>query len=224
MKTSACVSICAIFLFAGALSAQNNGSSANGTFQFSSADRTLTIEFDAREHGSGQTKGQVTLSGSVEVPDQDVDGEGGGAPAEVVAVSLKIEVDCLQLAKKNPEDTDYVRAAMSGEITESSVPGLVGRRGILAVEDNGEGSKAPEPDRFMWGLYRTRTLNWVATDAELEFDPGAGLTWLATDAERTDDAGIPSHPSETVDCKTFPVSSYTFENLAHGNGNIQVKK
>jgi hypothetical protein len=76
---------------------------------------------------------------------------------------------------------------------------------------------------FTWGLYGTPDLTWVASDAELELDPGIGLTWLATDFEREDDVGIPSHPSTEIGCETFSFGAYAMQELAHGNGNIQVR-
>lgn len=59
--------------------------------------------------------------------------------------------------------------------------------------------------------------------AEREDDNGASLTWLATDAERPDDVGIPSNQSKVIGCGTFPLSSYSFADIAHGGGNVQVK-
>ena len=41
------------------------------------------------------------------------------------------------------------RASMSGTITDSSQPELVGSRSLLVVEDNGQGNKAT-PDRVTW--------------------------------------------------------------------------
>jgi hypothetical protein len=200
--------VCALPLFA------DSGPSTNGSFEFTAASGPLAFEFNARLLNNGSTQGEMKVTGSVDLPDQDVDGEGAGSGEGVVDVSMTVNVDCLAVSGN--------KAAMSGEVTESSVGAYVGRRAIMAVEDNGEG-KNDEPDRFTWGFYGSPTLTWVATDAELEFDTGVGLSWLATDYEREDDAGIPSHPSTTVDCHTFPNSAYALEVLPHGAGNIQVR-
>ena len=200
--------VCALPLFA------DSGPSTNGSFDFAAASGPLAFEFNARLLNNGSTQGEMTVTGSVDLPDQDVDGEGVGSGAGVVDVSMTVNVDCLVVNGN--------RAALSGEVTESSVGAYVGRRAIMAVEDNGEGKNA-EPDRFTWGFYGSPTLTWVATAAELEFDEGVGLTWLATDFEREDDVGIPSHSSTTVDCHTFPASAYALEVLPHGAGNIQVR-
>lgn len=200
--------VCALPLFA------DSGPSTNGSFEFTAASGPLEFEFNARIKNNGSTEGEITLTGSVDLPDQDVDGEGIGSGPEVVELSMTVTVDCLVVNGNH--------AAMSGEVTESNIASYVGRRAIMAVEDNGEGSKAP-PDRFTWGFYGSPTMTWVATDAELEFDEGAGLTWLATDYEREDDVGIPSNASTTVTCQTFPTGAYAFEVLPHGSGNIQVK-
>jgi hypothetical protein len=217
MKISARATFFAIFLLTVAipLFAQNSGPSATGSFQFASGEQPLTIEFNARTKPNGSTEGQITLSGSVNVPDQDVDGEGFSSGGSLVAVSLEIEVDCLNVNGN--------AAAMSGVITDSNVPAYIGNRALLAVVDNGEGVKAPALDQFMWGIYGTPDLTWVATDAELEFDPGVGLTWLATDFEREDDEGIESNASTTIDCQTFSTGAYSFEDLPNSGGNIQVR-
>jgi hypothetical protein len=41
------------------------------------------------------------------------------------------------------------RAVLSGVITSSSEPSLLGQRSLLAVEDNGQGNNGP-PDRYAW--------------------------------------------------------------------------
>jgi len=192
----------------------DGGPSTNGSFEFSAASGPLEFVFDARLLNNGATQGEMTVTGSVDLPDQDVDGEGGGSGAGVVALSLTVNVDCLVVNGN--------RAALSGEVTQSNVDAYIGRSAILAVEDNGEGENEG-PDRFTWGFYGTPTLTWVPTDAELEFDEGAGLNWVATDFEREDDVGIPSHPSTLVDCHTFPASAYALESLPLGAGNLQVK-
>lgn len=203
-----------LLLVAIPLFAQNSGPSASGGFHFSAGGHPLNVEFHARTDKNGVTDGKIKLSGSADMPDQDVDGEGFSGGSSLVSVSLDISVDCLALSGN--------AAAMSGEIVDASIPAYIGHRALLAVVDNGEGAKAL-PDQFMWGVYGTPDLTWVPSDAELEFDPGVGLTWIATDFEREDDIGIPSHPDTTVDCHTFSGDDYTFENLGRGGGNIQVK-
>jgi hypothetical protein len=91
------------------------------------------------------------------------------------------------------------------------------------VQDNGEGVNQPSPDRLTWGLYESTKPDWVPVDAERPDDIGATLTWIAKDAERSDDVGIPSNQSTTVGCTSFPLSSYSFVNVPHGSGNVQVK-
>ena len=214
MKTTSLVSVCVLLLSAATASAQNNGTSANGGFHFPVDGRTIHIEFDARQHENGTIQGQVSFSGEVEIPDQDVDGVGGGSGGNVVNLTVRVDVDCLRVSGN--------QAVMSGVISDANVAGYLGKRAILAVEDGGEGSKAPV-DKFTWGVYGTTAATWVASDAELEVDPGVGLIWLATDAEREDDAGISSHVDPTVTCQTFPIGAYALQDLEQGSGNIQVK-
>jgi hypothetical protein len=192
----------------------DSGPSTNGSFDFAAASGPLVFEFNAQQQNNGNTTGEITLTGSVDLPNQDVDGEGIDSGEGVVDVSMTVSVDCLSVNGN--------RATLSGEVTESNIGSYVGNRAIMAVEDNGEGKNDPL-DRFTWGLYGTPDLTWVATDAELEFDEGVGLTWLATDAEREDDEGVPSNASTLVDCHSFPIGAYAFEDLPHGAGNIQVK-
>lgn len=217
MKISARFAFGAVVLVLVALPlfAQNSGPSATGSFHFNSGDYPLSIDFNARKKPNGSTEGQIVLTGSASVPDQNVDGEESGGGSTIATVAITVEVDCLKISGN--------AAAMSGEIVDANIPAYIGQRALLAVVDNGEGVKAPAPDQFIWGLYSTQSLTWVATDAELEFDPGVGLSWIATDFERDDDAGIPSNRDTTIGCDSFPLASYSFEDLPHGSGNIQVR-
>ena len=188
--------------------------SASGAFHVKTDEGTRNVEFNAQASGSGAT-GEIKFSAPLSIPNQDVDEDGtGDLQLSMTTVSLRIDVDCLRV--------DGNRASLGGVVTDSSVSGYVGRRMLLTVEDGGEGANAPH-DRYTWGQYRSTSGSWTATDAELVFDPGVGLTWIATDAERTDDAGVSSVHSTTVDCNSFPLSSYALEDLPLGSGNIQVR-
>jgi hypothetical protein len=222
MKMTAFVSRFFVFgvclVLTATLSAQNNGPSAQGDFAFATGGLAWAIQFDARLQNKGATQGQITIVGSIDVPDQDVDGEGNGGSIGVAQVSMTVEVDCLRIAGK--------RAAIGGIVEDASNENYIGRRGLLIIEDNGEGSKA-SLDRFTWGLYGNEGIQWVATDAELVFDAGAGLSWFATDAERDDDIGRPSHGSSEITCQSFSLAAYDSDNelqaIPHGGGNLQVK-
>jgi len=207
------VALCALFLSAFALTAvAQSGPSANGDFQFALTGATGAIQFNAKAQGSG-AKGQMTFTGTSEISNEDVDGEGTTAGA-LTGASMSVDLDCLRVNGN--------QAAMSGVITASSVAQLVGTRAILSVEDGGEGKK-DSPDKFSWGVYRASAMNWTPSDAEVPGDAGWMFSWIATDAERNDDAGVPNSRSTSVDCKSFPLGSYAFEEVAHGAGNIQVK-
>lgn len=189
--------------------------SASGGFHVVTDDGTRNVEFNAKIHPNGRASGDLKFSIPITVGDQDVDEDGTGDPGTTTTnLSVRVDVDCLRV-KDN-------RAALAGLVKESSVGAYVGRRIVFTVEDGGEGKNAA-PDRYTWGQYRSTAPTWVASDAELEFDPGVGLMWVATDFERTDDAGISSSPSAGVDCQSFPLSSYALEDLPQGSGNIQVK-
>ena len=188
--------------------------SVSGGFHVVSDEGTRNIEFNAKINPNGSTSGDLKFSGPISVPDQDVDGDGTGDPSATTTLTLRVTIDCLKVQGN--------RAVLAGLVKESNISAYVGRRMLLTVEDGGEGKNAP-PDRYTWGQYRSTAATWVASDAELGFDPGVGLTWTATDAERSDDVGIPSTPSTGIDCQTFPLGSYALENLPEGSGNIQVK-
>jgi len=196
--------------------AEKSGPSAGGSFQFSVAGLVQTVDFSARTDKDGDSSGELTFSGAAELPDQDVDGGSGQTTAGLISdVYYTARFDCLEVNGN--------RAVMSGVVTGSTLPSYIGQRVLLVVEDNGEGVGQPSPDRLTWGVYAQHARTWTPSDAELEVDPGVGLTWTATDAERNDDMGIPSHRSEQVTCKSFPLSSYSLADVAHGDGNIQVR-
>ena len=207
--------LCASLLVTFAVAAQNGGTASNGDFQFALTGATGAIQYDARLHGTS-AQGQMTFNGAIEISNEDVDGTGNVTPPSVSNVSLTVSFDCLRVNGN--------RAAMSGTVSSSNVPEYLGLRALLAVQDNGEGNKAPAPDRFTWGVYRSNAIAWLPSDAEDPADTGATLTWLASDAERLDDVPVVmNQPGGGIDCKSFPFDSYAFEDLPHGAGNIQVK-
>lgn len=215
MKMNVRISVLAMVVVIAGFAHAQNGPSVNGDFVIDADAHSIEFTFHARKHNNGTTSGEMTFGATLDLTDQDVDGQGNGSGAGLLDVSMTVQINCLRIVGN--------QAALSGTVTQATTPSFVGRRALLAIEDNGEGVKAGAPDRFVWGLYSTQSGNWTASDAELLFDPGVGLTWHATDAERTDDVGIPSHPGTTVDCQSFPLASYSFEDLPHGAGNIQVK-
>jgi hypothetical protein len=194
--------------------AGSSGPSATGDFQFSLVDGPRYIQFDVRTNNNGQTKGQMTFNDPAAVVGSG-GGENASASSSVQGLFVTAEFDCLQI-KGNA-------AVMGGVITQSNALNAIGERVLLVVEDNGEGINAPSLDKLTWGVYSSSATGWIPSDAELENDPGVGLTWLATDSEREGDIGIPSNRSKTIGCHTFPLGSYSLIDVAHGFGNIQVR-
>ena len=208
---------CAIFvggIGSAAHAPDNAGPSANGTFQFTVGDGSVRyVSFDARIHKDNSVTGEMTYTDPSASPEVDTD---SAATASTTAgLSVKASFDCMVINGN--------RAVMSGVIVESNIGAALGRRVLLVVEDNEQGSNAPGLDKLSWGVYKPQNMTWTPTDAELENDIGASLRWIATDAERPDEAGIPSHPDPTIGCQSFPISSYAFVDVQHGAGNIQVK-
>ena len=216
MKSIAFASLAVLLLVGLALPsltlASADGPSASGSFQFSLDDGQLrNLEFNARVQNNGRTVGQMTFSdqAAVPVPDPD-DPTAINSPGAVMTAKF----DCLQIEGN--------RAVMSGVISESNILNAIGLRVLLVVEDNGEGVNA-FTDKLTWGIYTPQGTGWTPKDAERDDDNGASLKWLATDFERTDDVGIPSNPSKIVGCESFSLASYSFVDVVHGGGNIQVQ-
>lgn len=188
--------------------------SASGAFHASTDDGARDVEFHAMIHPNGSASGEIKFSGPLSIPDQDVDGDGTGDVVPETTVSLRVDVDCVNVVGN--------RAAIAGKVKDSNVGVYVGRQIILTVEDGGEGNNA-DPDRFTWGQYNPMAATWIASDAELEVDPGVGLIWFASDFEREDDVPVLSTPATGIDCRSFPLGSYSLVDLPQGTGNIQVK-
>jgi hypothetical protein len=217
MKSIAGAAIAALLLVSLALPgltrAAEDGPSASGQFQFTLDDGEVrNLEFNARNQNNGNTVGQMTFSDPAAVPVADPDNSSAVTNAGALVTA---KFDCLQIAGN--------QAVMSGVITESNIAAAIGVRVLLVVEDNGEGVNIATPDKLTWGVYQSSATNWIPKDAERDDDNGASLTWIAKDAERSDDAGVPSNPSKTIGCQSFPLSSYSFVDVKHGGGNIQVQ-
>jgi hypothetical protein len=191
--------------------AGNDGPSASGNFQFSLEDgQPRYLDFNAREQNKGTVVGEMTFSDPSVVPVSDPDGsDGPGSPGALV----KAKFDCLKITGN--------RAVMGGVISESNILAAVGLRVLLVVEDNGEGVNALN-DKLTWGIYLPQTTGWTPKDGEREDDNGASLSWIAKDFERPDDVGIPSNQSKTVGCESFSPVAYSFVDIVHGGGNVQV--
>ena len=207
--------LCGLLLLTFSAAAQNNGVAANGSFQFAVPGASGAIQFDARVQGTSQ-RGNMTFSANAEISNEDVDGEGGSS-SPVSTASMRVSFDCVRIAGN--------QATMSGLVTSSSVPAWVGRRGLLVVEDNGQGINATGPDRFTWGLYRTDANSWIPSDFEVPGDNGASLSWFVSDFDRPSDPLLPSSQFTPtgVHCRSFPFELYALTDVAHGSGNIQVK-
>lgn len=217
MKIRTFASILALFLLSLATSqlatAQTSGQSAKGTYQFSlEDDYTRYTEFDAATQPDGSTSGSMFFSDEATITYQDVDGT-GDKEVTYPGYSIKVVFDGLVV--------DRNQAVMSGTVSDSSNTSLIGQRVLLTVADNGDNTKVP--DQLTWGLYQPVKRDWTPSDAELKVDPGVGLRWVATDAERRDDQGVPMPRSETIDTKSFPISTYSFVDAERTAGDIVVQ-
>lgn len=219
MKSIAYLLLVGLFLLSFAAprlrAAGNSGPAANGDFQFSLDDGTTRyLTFDVRTNKDGVTKGTMNFTDPSTFADPN--GDGSAEVSNVLnGIFVTAEFDCLQIHGKS--------AVMGGVITQSNALNAVGQRILLVVQDNGEGINAASNDRLTWGVYRPATQSWIPRDAEVENDNGAFLSWVATDSERSDDVGVPSNKNQEIGCQSFPLSSYSFVDLQHGSGNVQVK-
>ena len=208
MKRISCVLVlvlaCLAFSTKRESRAEGGHLSANGDFQFVLEDGNRRyLQFSARVEGDNH--GSMTFSDPTLTPED----------ATTPGVQMTATFDCAKIQGN--------RAVMGGVITSSNILAAINSRVLLVVEDNGEGVNAPAPDRLTWGVYDNSVPGWTPKDAERDDDNGAMLKWLATDFERPDDPGVPSDKAKTVRCDTFPLSSYSFVEVEHGNGNIQVR-
>ena len=186
--------------------ADNNGPSASGDFQFTVGDGIeRSVAFNARIQQNGRSTGEMTFISKGDLEDISSN----------PAIYVKAGFDCLSIKDK--------RAVMSGVVKESNLGDLLGHRVILVVEDDGEGINAESRDKLTWGIYEPLNRTWTPQDAEVPGDTGWLLNWIATDFERPDDVGIPARGSEVIGCQSFSLSSYSFMDLPHGQGNIQVR-
>jgi len=219
MKCTICASIFLFVLVCIALPVMSfagaDGPSATGSFEFALEDgQPKFLKFNARTQNNGRTVGEMTFTDPNASATGDPDAPNApNAPA--TGVSMRASFDCLRI--------DGNRAVMSGAIVESNILTAIGLRVLLVVEDNGEGVDVPTPDKLTWGVYQNSANTWIPKDAERDDDNGALLTWIATDAERPDDVGVPSNQSKVIGCQSFPLSSYSFVDIKHGGGNVQVQ-
>jgi hypothetical protein len=186
---------------------------ASGTYQFTIDDKAVKdVEFDAHKLADGSTSGSMFFSDEETIVYQDVDGNGD--PQEKYAgVSLKADLDGLVVNGN--------QAVMSGTVSSSTIPYLVGLRVLLTVEDNGDNTRIP--DKMTWGVYKFIKRDWVPSDAEWKDDPGVGLRWWATDAEFRGDKGYQMpRPDAPADTQSFPIASYDFIITSDGVGDIRV--
>ena len=222
IKSIACASILALSMLISptspsTASAQTGGSVADGSIRYSLEDGlTKYIEFSAVANSDGSATGRVTFSGAVEIPDQDVDCNGdGGFSGRLENLQIDVDVDGMVV--------DRNRAVMSGVVRGATLSDYIGQRVLLVVEDNGAGIEDRDGDKFSWGLYKPAEEGWIPSDADLREDNGWQLTWIATDADRRDDEGIQITRGWSLNCQTFPLSSYDFADIAEGTGDIQVR-
>ena len=211
MKMSRVITILALLL-AGSVPAAA-AESARGSYQFTLGDRlTKYVEFDAQAQTGGGASGRLFYSDEAEVTEQDVDGVGDPEERQQ-GFYLSADLDGLTVSGN--------RAVMSGTVREASIKSLVGLRVLLTVEDNGNDGR--EPDKLTWGVYKPVKRDWTPSDAELERDPGVGMTWRATDAELREDPGIQMPPDESIGTQTFPFAAYAFVDTEDGAGDIVVQ-
>jgi len=183
--------------------------SATGSFNFKGTEGLQTIAFDATgDERSAQ--GTFTLAGPTLVSD-DVEDEN---PKETLVpdFTMKVTVDCMS--------TLGTRVTMGGTISDSNVRSMIGRVAMLTVEDNDLNEKDPT-DRFTFGTYWEKDIDWFPTDAEVRDDAGWSMSWWATDAELKDDVGYLISRKRQVDCHSFPVATYDLDPI--GEGRITVK-
>jgi hypothetical protein len=213
MKTRRLISTITLLFAAVAAAPAAFAQTAGGSYQFALEDgRSKYVEFDASAQRGGGASGHMFFSDDAPVTYEDVDGVGD--PAETYpGLYFRAEFDDMTVTGN--------QAVISGTVRDSNISGLIGRRVLLTVEDNGENGR--EPDRVTWGVYADARRGWTPSDAELEEDPGVGMRWLATDAEQREDPGVVMPLDDSIGVRTFPLASYEFVVAATGAGDIVVR-
>ena len=210
MKTSRVIAVVSLLLtsFATAGAAET----ARGSYQFTLGDHLRKyVEFDAQKLADGTTTGQMFFSDESAITDQDVDGAGDPV-GTYQGFYLSARFDGLVVSGN--------RAVLSGTVNDSSVRDWIGQRVLLTVEDNGDNTRLP--DKLTWGVYKPAG-RWETSDAELEKDPGVGMTWETSDAERRDDVPVQMPADNTIGTQTFPFSAYVYVDTTDGTGDILVQ-
>lgn len=210
MKISRLISTIALLVAAcGAAAAQTAG----GSYQFAlEGGRTKYVEFDARAQAAGGASGSMFFSDDEPITEQDTDGVGDPVGTQP-GFYFRAEFDDMLV-------TDN-KAVITGTVRDSSITSLIGCRVLLTVEDNGNNARVP--DRVTWGVYPNLRRDWEVSDADLERDPGVGMTWTASDAERDDDRPVLMPGDDSIGVRTFPVASYEFVVAAEEAGDIFVR-
>jgi len=127
-------------LASGPVSAAGNGitASASGSGHFIYIQELRTFAFAAHTDAAGVSSGQAQINNR----DQ-------GRFSHIV-------VDCLYVAGNE--------ARMSGIISTSSDPGLIGAPVLFRVIDNGEGRKATGPDQISLAYFLANTCDDLTVD------------------------------------------------------------
>ena len=189
--------------------------SVSGAFRVASEQGTQTMEFSATGFSNGSASGDILFTGPVDIPDQDVDGDGSGEKGFKGDLTLKVVVDSLSV--------EGSRAVVAGQIRDASNDDFIGFRVLLTVED-GAANEKETADAWTLGIYRSTEPTWIASDAELKEDPGVGMTWHASDFEQENDRGYEMPLSTLITSQSFPPSSYELAELAKESGDIVVKQ
>jgi hypothetical protein len=209
------VGACFLFLCMipnSALLSHSSGSSVDGSFRIYSREEIDNyIEFHATRSVDGVVSGQ-TIFRNEAVPLPKI---GEIESQESQPVFFKADIDCLVINRGI--------AVMSGAITDSNSRPYIGRRVLVIAQDNGGTDDQSKKDRLTWGIYRSETHSWVASDSERPADEVDPSAWIATDSERPDDEGVVSNHEHLIGCQSFPISSYSFVNPSRGKGTVRVR-
>jgi len=209
------VGTCFLFLSMipdSALLSDSTGTSVDGSFRIYSRDQIdRYVEFHATRSVDGVVSGQ-TIFRNEAVPLPKV---AESESQESQPFFFKADVDCLVINKGI--------AVMSGAITDSNSRPYIGRRVLVVAQDNGGTDDQSKKDRLTWGIYRSETHSWVASDSERPADEVDPVAWIATDSERPDDEGVVFNHEHLIGCQSFPISSFSFVNPNQGKGTVRVR-
>jgi hypothetical protein len=241
MKSVLCLTVCVLSLLVLASTAQGAEAEARGDFVFDVEGAAGTVIFDSAIDPRGAVQGKMSFTATVDIGDPE--GSGKAVPTKI---GFTAEFDCM-LAHKNQAAMsgvitssnvrEYVGQQATMVVVDNGVDGDTFTWGVYQPMD-------PAVHKQLLTVQDYEYCPAVDPDSKdpprCETDPGASLTWVASDYELCPyptkenpnppcekdpgayKAGLSTTPI-VVDCESFPLASYSLNEIRRGGGDVVVK-